>query len=71
MKAMLEACLENMGANPEEMKSAADNQEVRNEEGTVDTIGTREDRYGDRHLAVGYLRQPKKRSRAMVCPGRR
>jgi hypothetical protein len=39
MKAMLEACLENMEANPEEIKSAAKHQLDPKEEATVKTIG--------------------------------
>jgi hypothetical protein len=49
-------------ANPEEIKSAAKNQEVPYEVTAVDTIGTREDGYGPRHLAVWYRRQPKKQN---------
>jgi hypothetical protein len=37
-----------------------ENQEAHNEEAAVDTIRTQEDRYGDRHLAVGHRWQPKK-----------
>jgi hypothetical protein len=35
------------------MKSIVEKQEVRNEEVTVNTIGTLKDEYGDQHLAVG------------------
>jgi hypothetical protein len=42
------------------MKSIAEHQEVPKEEAAVETIGALEDRYGDRHLAIGCLRQPKK-----------
>jgi hypothetical protein len=37
-------------------------QEVPNEEAAVQTIGALEDRYRDRHLAVGHRRQQKKRT---------
>lgn len=40
-KTMLEACLEKTEANPEEIKSVAENQEVPNEEAAVNTIGIR------------------------------
>jgi hypothetical protein len=48
MKAMMEACLEKMEANPGEMKSVAENQEVCNEEAAVEIIGVTEDRTRDR-----------------------
>jgi hypothetical protein len=38
MMTILEACLEKMEENPEEIKSVAENQEVPNEEAAVDTI---------------------------------
>jgi hypothetical protein len=47
-------------ANPEEKESLAEHQEVPNEEASVETIGALDDKYGDRHLAVGCLQQPKK-----------
>jgi hypothetical protein len=40
---MLDACLGKMEANPEEMNSVAENQEVSNEEVAVDTTETRKD----------------------------
>jgi hypothetical protein len=48
MKAMMEACLEEMETNPGEMKSIAENQEVCNEEAAVEIIGATEDRTRDR-----------------------
>jgi hypothetical protein len=51
-----------MEANREKSEAVAVHHEVPNEEAAVDTIGTREDRYGDRHLAAWRRRQPKKRT---------
>jgi hypothetical protein len=62
MKAMLDACLEKMKANPGELQSVAMHQKVPNEEAMVETIGALEEQYGDRHLAVGRCQQPKKRT---------
>jgi hypothetical protein len=45
-------------SNSEEKEAVADNQEVPNEEATVETIGTLEERYRDRHLAIGSHRVP-------------
>jgi hypothetical protein len=47
----------------EEVKSVSENQEVPNEDAAVETTGALEDRYGDRNLAVGRRRQPKKPTR--------
>jgi hypothetical protein len=44
-----------MEANPEEIKSIAEDQEVPNEDDAVD-------RYGNRHLDEEWRRQPKKRT---------
>jgi hypothetical protein len=52
----------NLEANPEEIESESEHQEVPKEEATVETIGALEDQYGDRHLAVGCCRQLKKRT---------
>jgi hypothetical protein len=41
-----------MEANPEEIWSKLEHQEVPKEEATVETIRALEDQYGDRHLAV-------------------
>jgi hypothetical protein len=49
-----------MEVNREKSEAIAVHQEVPDEEAAVDTIGTREDRYGDRHLATGRRQQPKK-----------
>jgi hypothetical protein len=48
---------EKQEANPEEMKSVAEHQEV-----GVKTVRALKDRYGDLHLAVGCRRQLQKRS---------
>jgi hypothetical protein len=44
------------------VKSVVEHPEVPKEEGEVETIRVLEDRYGDRHLAVGHHRQPKKQT---------
>jgi hypothetical protein len=49
-------------SNPKEKEAVEKHQDVLNEEAAMETIGTLEDRYGDRHLAVGCCRQPKKRT---------
>jgi hypothetical protein len=51
-----------MAANPEEMKSVAEHQEVPNEEAEVETVGPLEDRHVDRHPAAGRRLQLKKRT---------
>jgi hypothetical protein len=64
-------------ANPEEMKSIAENQEVPKEGAAVETNGALEDRQGNRHLAIRRRRQPMKRtqgyggSRKMLAVARR
>jgi hypothetical protein len=52
------------------MKSVAKSQEVRKEEVAVDISGTREDRYGARHIAVGCRRQPKERTQGDDGPAK-
>jgi hypothetical protein len=47
-------------ANREKLKAIAEQREVPQKEAPVEMIGALEDRYGDRHLAVGRRRQPKK-----------
>jgi hypothetical protein len=44
-----------------DLEAVTVHQEVPKEETTVETTGALEDRYGNRHLAVGSHRQPKKR----------
>jgi hypothetical protein len=58
--------------NPEEMKSESELLEVQKEEAAVETLRTLEDRYGNRHLAVGCCRQPKgkggfQKQLAIIC----
>jgi hypothetical protein len=53
-----EAYLESKEPTPE----VAEYQEIRKEEATVDSVGALEEWDGDRHLAVGRCRQPKKRT---------
>jgi hypothetical protein len=48
-------------ANPEEIKSVAQHQEVLKEEAAVKAIGILEDRHEDMHLAVRRHQQPKER----------
>jgi N-acetylglutamate synthase-like GNAT family acetyltransferase len=60
LKAMLNACLEKMEANPGELHSIAVHQKLCKEEAAVETIEAMEDRYGDWHLAVGCHQEPKK-----------
>jgi hypothetical protein len=49
-------------ANPEEKEAMAEHKEVPNEGAALGIIGGLKDRCGDRHLAVGQRRQPKKRT---------
>jgi hypothetical protein len=56
--------------NPEETRSVSKHQDVPKEEAVVKTIGALENQYGDRHLAIGRGRQPKKGPRARVGPVR-
>jgi hypothetical protein len=60
MKGVLEACLEKMEANPEEMKSLAKHQLVPKEEATMQTIGALEDQYGDWHPTIRHRGRLKK-----------
>jgi hypothetical protein len=53
MKAMLDAYLEKMEANPGEQQSAAVHQEVPKEEATVETFRALKKWYGDRHQGTG------------------
>jgi hypothetical protein len=62
MKAMLDACLEKMEANPEEQKSVAVHEEIPKEEAAGETFGALKKRHEDRYLAVGRRRKPKKRT---------
>jgi hypothetical protein len=75
----LEAAVENnqedvnatdLESNPEEKEAVAEHKEVPKEKTALKIIGALEDRYGDRHLAVGRRRQQKERTKAMVSPGR-
>jgi hypothetical protein len=56
-----EACVRKMEANREKPDAVPEHQEVPNEEAAVETIGALQDRYGERHLAVGRRWQPKER----------
>jgi hypothetical protein len=47
--------------NWDKLGYVVEQQDVPKEDTTVETIRTLEDRYGDRHLAVGHHWQPKKR----------
>jgi hypothetical protein len=49
-------------ANQEQVEVVAEDLEVRNEEAEMETVGTLEDGYGDRHVTAGRRRQPKKRT---------
>jgi hypothetical protein len=49
-------------ANPEETEAVVERQEIQNEEAAVGTFRALEDRYGDRHVAVGRTLQQKKRT---------
>jgi hypothetical protein len=55
-----EAYKEKMEANPNEMQSLAECQEVAKEEAAVKVIGALKDRYRGRHVAVGSRRWMKK-----------
>jgi hypothetical protein len=63
MKAGREATTEatDLEANPEEIKSEEEHEEVPKKEAAVEAIGALKDRYRDRRLAIGHPRQPKKR----------
>jgi hypothetical protein len=45
-----------------EMASVAAHPEDSNKNAAVETVGALKDRYGDRNLALGHPRQPKKRT---------
>jgi hypothetical protein len=67
VEAMMEVCLKkteamDLEANPEEIESGLEYQEVPKEATAVETVGALEDRYGGRHLAVGRRRKSKKRT---------
>jgi hypothetical protein len=47
---------------PVKTASVAAHTEESNKEDVTDTVGALKDQYGDRHLAVGHRRQPKKRT---------
>jgi hypothetical protein len=49
-------------ANSDEIESESEHEEVPKEEAAVESTGALEDRYGDRNLAAGRHRQPKKRT---------
>jgi hypothetical protein len=58
----MEFCLEkteatDLEANPEEIESDLEHEEVPIEEAAVETSGALKERYGDWHLAVRYRRQ--------------
>jgi hypothetical protein len=57
-----EAYLERKEPTPKETEAEAEHQEVPNEEAEVETVGAGKSRYGDRNLAVGRPREPKKRT---------
>jgi hypothetical protein len=56
----MEAYLEKMEANLEEMKSVAVHTEVPKEEAALKTVRALKERYGVWHLTVEHRRQPKK-----------
>jgi hypothetical protein len=65
----IEACLEKaeakvLEANPEEIDSESEHQEVPKGQVAVDTVEALENRFGDWHLAVGHRRQPNKRTQS-------
>jgi hypothetical protein len=58
----MEACLEKMKAtdleaNPEEIESKLEHEELPNEEAKVETFGALKEWYRDRHLAKGHCQQ--------------
>jgi hypothetical protein len=57
-----QAYLESKEPTPVEMASTAEHLAVSKQEAAVEKVRALEDRYGDRHLAVGHRRQPKKRT---------
>jgi hypothetical protein len=50
----------NLEANHEKSDAVAEHQKVPKDEAAGEIIGALEDRYRDRHLAIGRRRQPKK-----------
>jgi hypothetical protein len=57
-----EFCLESKEPTSVETESVAGHEEVPKEEAAVKTVRTLKERYGDRYLAVGRRREPKKRT---------
>jgi hypothetical protein len=49
-------------ANRGKLEDVAEQQDIPKEDDMVKIIGTLEDRYGERHLAIGCSRQPKKQT---------
>jgi hypothetical protein len=73
--AVMEACLEktvvtDLGANPQEVRSVAEHQELLKEQAAMEIIGALENPYGERHLSAGRRRQPKKHTQCDCGPGR-
>jgi hypothetical protein len=59
----MEACLESKEPTLVEVESVAMHEEVPKEEAALKTVGALKKRYGDRHLAIGFLLQLQKRTR--------
>jgi hypothetical protein len=57
-----EAYPEKMEANPDEVKSVAEHEEVPKEEAAMETFRALKEWYENRHLAIRCLCQPKKRT---------
>jgi hypothetical protein len=67
VEAEIKTCLVDMKttdleANPEERKTVVEQQEALKVEAAVKTFGALKKRHGDRHLAIGRRRKPKKRT---------
>jgi hypothetical protein len=65
MESLMDASLEKMEAtdleaNPEELKSVVEHQEVPKEEAAVKTVRAQKEQYGNQHLAVWHHQQLKK-----------
>jgi hypothetical protein len=58
----MEACLEKVKANPEEMKSVVEHHDVPMQEAAVEIFGALKERYGGRLLAAEHRRQLKIRN---------
>jgi hypothetical protein len=58
----MEACLVKVEANPEEMKSVVEHQDIPKEDAAAEVFGVLKERYGGRHLAAEHRRQLKKRT---------